>query len=359
MGGTADRYVRECSMLENDQSLTCERLFYMVVVNREKTGDVLDRIVEIIDSCGSFLVTSHVRLDGDALGSELAMYHFLHDIGKEVVVYNQDETPEKFRFLPGSRVIINTLNPLEDFDAVFVLDCSEIGRVGDNASRIGSVMRMICIDHHVSNTGFCEVSLVDPEASSTGEILYRLFKKTKFDLTSDIAINLYTAILTDTGSFCYSNTGKDTFVIAGELVKRGAHPQWIAEKVYETNPAAKIRLLAKALDTLEFDWGGKIGSITVTRRMIDDVGALQEYTDGLVDFPRSIEGVEVATLYNEISDNNFKISLRSKGRINVERVARKFGGGGHVNAAACGVEGDIDTVKSKIVACIMAQQPRI
>jgi phosphoesterase RecJ-like protein len=320
---------------------------------------MLDQIVGIIDSCRTFLVTSHVRLDGDALGSELAMYHFLRNIGKEVVVYNQDETPEKYGFLPGSGIIVNTLNSFEDFDAVFVLDCSEIGRIGSEASRAGSIKKMINIDHHVSNTGFCDVSLVDPKASSTGEILYRLFRKMNVDLTSDIAINLYTAILTDTGAFCYSNTGKDTFVIAGELVEKGASPQWIAEKVYETNPAARIELLVKVLGTLEFDWNGKIGSVRVTRRMLEDVGALQEYTEGFVDFPRSIEGVEVAVLYSETSDNNFKVSLRSKGRINVERVAGEFGGGGHFNAAACSVEGDIDTVKTKIADSIMAQQSRI
>ena len=320
---------------------------------------MLDRIVGIIDSCRTFLVTSHVRLDGDALGSELAMYHFLRNVGKEVVVYNQDETPEKYRFLPGSGIIVNTLNSFKDFDVVFVLDCSDIARIGNEASRSDSIKRMINIDHHVSNTGFCDVSLVDHEASSTGEILFRLFRKMNIDLTSDIAINLYTAILTDTGSFCYSNTGKDTFAIAGELVKRGASPRRIAEKLYETNPAAKIELLAKVLGTLEFDWNGKIGSIRVTLRMLEDAGALQEYTDGFVDFPRSIKGVEVAVLYSETSDNNFKVSLRSKGRINVERVAGEFGGGGHFSAAACSVEGDIDTVKSKIAACIMAQQSNI
>ncbi len=319
---------------------------------------MLDRIVGIIDSCRTFLVTSHVRLDGDALGSELAMYHFLRNIGKEVVVYNQDETPEKYRFLPGSGTIVSILNSFEDFDAVFVLDCSELERIGNEASRAGSIKRMINIDHHVSNTGFCDVSLVDPDASSTGEILYRLFRKMNVDLTSNIAINLYTAILTDTGAFCYSNTGKDTFAIAGELVEKGASPQWIAEKVYETNPAGKIKLLAKVLDTLGFDLNGKIGSIRVTQRMLKDAGALQEYTEGFVDFPRSIVGVEVAVLYSETSEHNFKVSLRSKGRINVERVAGEFGGGGHFSAAACSVEGDIDTVKSKIAACIMDQQEK-
>lgn len=317
---------------------------------------MLDRIVKVIDSCRIFLLTSHIRLDGDALGSELAMYHILRDMGKEVVVYNQDETPENYRFLPGSKIIVNTLEPVEDFDAVFVLDCSEIDRIGNEASRVASIKRMINIDHHISNMRFCDLSLVDPEASSTGEILYRLLERIEIDLTPDIAINLYTAILTDTGSFCYSTTGKDTFAVAGKLVEKGANPQRIAESVYETNPAAKIKLLAKALDTLELDWDGKISSIKITRQMLEDVGALQEYTEGFVDIPRSIKGVEVAVLYNEMSENSFRISLRSKGRINVERVAGEFGGGGHFSASACSVKGDIDAVKNSIVTCIINQQ---
>lgn len=319
---------------------------------------MLDRIVEVINSCRTFLVTAHVRLDGDALGSELALYHVLRGMGKEVVIYNQDETPGNYKFLPGSGVIVNTLESAPDFDVVFVLDCSEIERIGDEASRVGSIGRMINIDHHVSNGGFCNISLIDTGASSTGEILYRLLEKMKVDLTADIAINLYTAILTDTGSFHHSNTGKDTFAIAGKLVEKGADPRWIAEMVYEVNPPAKIELLARALDTLEFDWDGKIGAITVTRQMIEDVGALPEYTEGFVDFARSIKGVEVAVIYSEMSKNNFRMSLRSKGKINVERVADKFGGGGHLNAAACMIEGDIDTVKSRIVNSIINQQKK-
>lgn len=317
---------------------------------------MLNRIVEVINSCRTFLVTAHVRLDGDALGSELAMYHTLRGMGKEVTVYNQDETPEIYRFLPGSEVIVNNLESASDFEAVFVLDCSNIGRVGNEASRVGSIERMINIDHHISNGGFCDISLIDAGASSTGEILCRLFEKMEVDLTTDIATNLYTAILTDTGSFRYSNTGKDTFAIAGKLVEKGADPRWIAEKVYETNSLVKINLLAKVLGTLELDWDGKIASMKVTRQMLEDVGALPEHTEGLVDFPRSIKGVEVAVLYSETMENNFKISLRSKGKISVERVASEFGGGGHFNASACMIGGDIDTVKSNIVASIINQQ---
>jgi phosphoesterase RecJ-like protein len=320
---------------------------------------MFDEIVRVINSCRNFLITSHIRLDGDAIGSELAMYHTLRNMGKEAVVYNQDETPEIYRFLPGSEFIVNTLESLENFDVVFVLDCSKIDRMGNESSRVStSIKKMINIDHHISNGGFCDISLIDPEASSTGEILYRLFEKMGVALTEDMAINLYTAILTDTGSFRYSNTGRDTFTIAGKLVEKGANPQRISEMVYEMNPPAKIKLLTKVLETFESDWDGKISSIVVTQKMLEDTGALPEYTEGFVDFVRSIEGVEVAIIYNEMSENNFRISLRSKGRTNVERVAGEFGGGGHFNASACMIEGDIDTVKKSLVNCIINQEKR-
>jgi len=318
---------------------------------------MFDEIVSVINSCRNFLITSHIRLDGDAIGSELAMYHTLRNLGKEAVVYNQDETPEIYKFLPGSEFIVNTLESLEKFDVVFVLDCSKIDRIGNESHRVSAaVKKMINIDHHISNGGFCDISLIDSEASSTGEILYRLLEKMGVALTENIATNLYTAILTDTGSFRYSNTGRDTFTIAGTLVEKGADPQLIAQRIYEMNPPAKIKLLTKVLETFESDWDEKISSIVVTRKMIEEAGALPEHTEGFVDFARSIEGVEVAVFYNEMSENNFRISLRSKGRINVERVARKFGGGGHANASACMIEGNIDTVKRRIVTCIVNQQ---
>lgn len=318
---------------------------------------MFDEIVRMINSYQNFLITSHIRLDGDAIGSELAMYHTLRNMGKKAVVYNQDETPEIYRFLPGSDSIVNTLEFPESFDVVFVLDCSKIDRMGNESSRVSAaIKKMINIDHHISNGGFCDISLIDTEVSSTGEILYKLFEKMGVALTENIAINLYTAILTDTGSFRYSNTGKDTFTIAGKLVEKGADPQRIAERIYEMNPPAKIKLLTKVLETLDSDWNGKISSIVVTQKMLEDTGALPEHTEGFVDFVRSIEGVEVAVLYNEISENNFRISLRSKGKTNVERVAGEFGGGGHSNASACMIEGDIDTVKRSIVNCIMNQQ---
>jgi len=313
---------------------------------------MIRQIAEIIQKGRAFLVTSHVRLDGDAVGSELALYEALKSLGKEAVVYNQDRTPQMYAFLPDAGVIVNRLGPLDGFDAVFVLDCSEIERMGEEAPRIAGIRRIVNIDHHISNDRYGHLTLTDPEASSTGEMIFRLIDGMGIELTRDMAVNLYTAILTDTGAFRYSNTGPKTFAVAGRLLEKGADPAWIAQMVYETFPAVKIRLLGRALSTLEFDWQGRIAAVTVSKKMLEDAGAQWEHTEGFVEFPRSIEGVQVAAFFSEISEGLYKVSLRSKGRFSVEEVARKFGGGGHINAAACRIQGDYDAVKRRLFDAI-------
>lgn len=313
---------------------------------------MFQKIIDIIYRYNTFLITSHVRLDGDALGSELALYDSLRQLGKKAAIFNHDQTPENYRFLPGAEQIHNKLHNIEEFDAVFILDCSELERVGQEAARIGTIKQMINIDHHISNGGFCEVTLIDPQASSSGELIYRLFKKMDIAISKDAATNLYAALLTDTGGFHYGNTRKDTLIAAGNLVEHGADPQWIAENIYENNPPSKLRLLAKALETLTFDWNGKVGSLFVLMKDIESVGALSEHTEGFVDIPRTIRGVEISVFYSELSENFFKISLRSKGKLDVERVARALGGGGHINASACKLRGDIITVKQQVMDTI-------
>lgn len=313
---------------------------------------MIKEIIEAITRGQSFLVTAHVRLDGDALGSELAVYLMLKDLGKKVVVYNQDATPVHYRFLPASENIVHAPGAMEQYDTAMILDCSELERVGEQAEAIGEIINLINIDHHISNDGFCDLKLIDARASSTGELIFRLMQEMGFKLTKDICTNLYAAILTDTGGFRYSNTRRDALWAAGTLVENGADPQWISENIYESDPPAKLKLRARTLETLSLDMGSKVGSLTVTQKMLQETGASMDYTEGFVDIPRAVQGIEIAALYTQMNGNGFKISLRSKGRVNVERIAKKFGGGGHVNAAACRIEGDIDSVKSKIMEAI-------
>ncbi|PKN77439.1 MAG: DHH family phosphoesterase [Deltaproteobacteria bacterium HGW-Deltaproteobacteria-10] len=309
-------------------------------------------IIAAINEGQNFLITSHIRLDGDALGSELAVYLMLRDLGKNAVIYNQDNTPEHYRFLPAARNIVHTPGDLEQYDAVFVLDCSELDRVGDQAEKFSKIKKLINIDHHVSNGGFCDIRLIDAQASSTGELIYRLMKEMSINMTKEICTNLYAAILTDTGGFRYSNTRHGSLWAAATLVEKGADPQWISENIYESDPPAKLKLLAKTMETLSLDLKMKVGSLVVTHKMLQEAGASMEHLEGFVDIPRAVQGIEISVLYSQLNGNSFKLSLRSKGQVNVEKVAKKFGGGGHVNAAACRIEGDIESIKNKIMEAI-------
>jgi len=320
----------------------------------KRTKRTIGKITEVIRSSSRFLITSHVRLDGDAIGSELALYLMLRDMGKEASVYNRDTLPQMYRFLPGSDAIVNSMDAGDVFDAVFILDCSEIDRVGEEAPRVSAIRNIINIDHHISNGSFGDLSLLDPAASSTGEIVYRLMRELGVNITKDMAINLYTAILTDTGAFRYSNTGQKTFRVASDLVANGADPWWISQRIYENNPVQKMKLLAKALDTMAFFWDRRIAVIHVTKKMLEEAEALWEYTEGFVEFPRSIEGVEVAAFISEIGDRFFKVSLRSRGSMDVEKIAGVFGGGGHHSAAACRITGDLESVKAKLVEAVIS-----
>jgi phosphoesterase RecJ-like protein len=310
---------------------------------------MLNRISEIITQCRSFLIASHVRPDGDAIGSELALYLALKGLGKEVSVYNQDGVPETYRFLPGAEAVSREPGSIDSYDALFVLDCSELDRIGDNAEKLAAVNFVVSIDHHVTNGNFSDACILDPQASSTGELVFRLIREIGAPLTPDIATNLYAAILTDTGSFHYSNTGADSLEIASKLIRAGADPAHIAEQIFESNPPAKIRLFTKAIQTLKLERDGMIGTIFVFREMLGDANATLEHTDNFVDFVRAIKGVEVALFFSEMEDNSYKVSMRSKGKVNVEKIAVKYGGGGHVNAAACRVAGDAQYVRDLIM----------
>jgi phosphoesterase RecJ-like protein len=311
-----------------------------------------NKIIAAINEGKSFVITAHVRLDGDALGSELALYLMLIDMGKKAVIYNQDETPQQYRFLPGAQNIVNELGDTGQYDVGVVLDCSNLERVGEKSVQIEKIKTLINIDHHISNGGFCQLSMLDGQASSTGELLCRLMREMRCKMTKDICTNLYAAIITDTGGFRYSSTHQDTLRAAGDLVENGANPQWISENIYENDSPARLKLLAKVLETMSLDLENKVGSLLVTQEALRQTGASLDHSEGFIDIPRTVKGIDISVLYSQLKNKYFKISLRSKGQINVERVARKFGGGGHINAAACRIEGNIEEIKILILEAI-------
>ncbi len=316
---------------------------------------MISDIIKALHEGESFLITAHVRLDGDALGSELAVYLMLRDMGKKAVVYNQDRTPERYQFLPAAHHITHTLSNIEQYDTCIVLDCSDLSRVGEEAENIQKIKKLINIDHHVSNNGFCPLKMLDARASSTGELVFRLMREMRIKMTRDICTNLYAAIITDTGNFRYSTTTKETFAAAGVLVGEGVNPQRVSENIYESDSPARLKLLARALSTLSLDLENKVGSMVVTQKDLMEAGAAWEHTEGFVDIPRTVRGIEVSVLYTQRGEDNFKLSLRSKAKFDVEKVARKFGGGGHIHASSCWMKGDIETIKSQIIQAVREQ----
>ena len=320
---------------------------------------MLQQINELIGLHHFFLIVAHERPDGDAIGSTLAFYHMLRGMRKDAVVYSQDQIPGNYLFLPGSGQIVQELPSVENFEVAIILDCGDMERVGKEAAKIARIPNLMNIDHHVSNGGFCDVRLIDPDASSTGELLFRLLRYSKVPLTREIATCLYAAILTDTGGFRYGNTRSSSLLAAAELVDGGADPQWISENIYESDPAGRIRLLSMVLPTLTLEEDGKVGSLVVTQKALADARALPEHSEGFVDLPRSIKVVQISVLYAETLDGRFKISLRSKGKINIEKVARFLGGGGHVNAAGCRVSGELADIRRRVIEAIRMYVPEL
>jgi bifunctional oligoribonuclease and PAP phosphatase NrnA len=308
---------------------------------------ILTEIVGAIERHSSFLVTTHEGPDGDAVGSALALAHHLKGLGKEVTVYLCDPVPDAYAFLPLSETVCHEL-PDRDFEVCFVLDVGEFRRAGSaivSSKRIGS---LINVDHHQGCENFGIINLIDPQACATAALIYRIIKHGGAAIDYPTALCIYTAVVADTGRFSYSNANPEAFAIAGDLVSLGVNAWGVTEKLFESQPKARLDLLALALADLTVSSCGKYASLTVTLDMYRKTGATSELTDGFINFPRSIRGVEVALFFRELSPGEFKVGFRSKGKIDVSAISASFGGGGHHNAAGCNVRGDLAEVKRQV-----------
>jgi phosphoesterase RecJ-like protein len=216
---------------------------------------------------------------------------------------------------------------------------------------------LVNIDHHRTNGGCGDYCLIDPDAAATGMLVYRILTALGVEIGYDVAVNIYVAILTDTGSFHYSNSSPEAFHIAGEMIRRGIDPWAVAEQVYETQSADRLRLLGRVLSSLEITAGGKVASITTMKKDLADFSAGKDSLEGFINYPRSILGVEVAVAFREEGEGEFRVSFRSKGRVDVSAVALAFGGGGHRNAAGCTVRGPFAEVKRKVFGALEAAFP--
>jgi phosphoesterase RecJ-like protein len=309
----------------------------------------IDRFLDLVAHNERFLVVSHASPDGDAVGSTLSMGLLLEELGKQVVFFNQDPPPYNFEFLPAADRLTSQIPDGFAPQVTIVLDCAEPSRVGDAFPDEGWGEQVVVIDHHKTwNREFADLYIRDVDAAATGELVYRAVVRSSVGLTEGIAKNLYCCLMTDTGSFRYSNTSRTTFRIAGELIGAGVNPWDMTSHIYENEPKKRLDLLSLVLETLEMSSCGRLAFLRIEQSMFDATDTGPEYTDGFINYARSIKGVEVATQLREDDEDAWKISFRSRGMVDVSELAGRFGGGGHHNAAGCRMSGNPRDIEDQL-----------
>lgn len=314
-------------------------------------AEMLETAKQFIHSHGRFLIVSHVNPDGDAISSTLAVSWMLEQLGKSYVTVNEDVLPSRFDYLWGNEGWIVTAELPEEvaYDAIISVDCADYSRIGSIADRLPPGIPHLNIDHHSTNNGFGTCVLIRDEAAATAEILYDLANALNLTWSKELADCIYTGLLTDTGGFRYANTTPTVFRIASQLVEYGVQGSDLAQLLLERISASHVRLLQISLAGLSFDFGGQLAWISVSLQDIEDTKATNEDLEGLVNYPKNIEGVEVGLLLKEVSHGVYKASLRSNDRVDVAAIAQRFGGGGHVRAAGCTLKGSLVEVSEQLV----------
>jgi phosphoesterase RecJ-like protein len=315
---------------------------------------ISSKLLNLIKKSDSFIISGHINPEGDSLGSCLALALGLKKLGKSVSVLSRDPVPETLQFLPSSRLVKHS-PPKKKVDLLIIVDCNELSRTGlkdFNATNIA------IIDHHILPSSAPDLefhkniaaSHIDPDSAAAGVLVYKVLNGLKVPMDKNIATNLYTAILTDTGGFRYGNSSAESLLIASHLVEAGASPWSISKELYENTPFKSMKLLGHSLSTLERKDG--IAWININRNMFQKTGTTAEDCEDFVDFPRKVRGIEVAIFFRQDSKITFKLSLRSKGKVNVQKIAKSFGGGGHAAAAGCSVKGTFKEVQTKVFRAV-------
>jgi phosphoesterase RecJ-like protein len=314
----------------------------------ELKNGTIEKVAATIHRHDRFLVATHVRPDGDAIGSLLGLTFMLRRLGKIADPYCENETPAAQEFLPGARGISHRVSRPSSYDVAILVDCGDFLRVGETlAGSIREIPLLINIDHHVSSEPFGDVYWVDPKASSTCEMLYDLSVRLPVELDPEIASQLYTGLITDTGSFRFANTSRRALEIAVSLVSAGAQPAYIAEQVYDSNSPMAVRLLARSLSTVVFLAGDRLATAELTQKMFIETGTSAADSEGFINHLRSVRSVDMAMMFREDRNGVVHVSMRSKGMVDVATFAQKHGGGGHRHAAAFRVPGSISAVRNR------------
>ena len=314
----------------------------------------IKKIIKAIRKHKSFLVTSHMNLEGDALGSELAFMFLLKKLGKKAIVVNDEDCPEEYKFMPGTsrtqRARLKNIRRIK-FDAFAVLDCSDLERCKAVAEFIPDETYIINIDHHISNNNFGDANWVDAHASCACEMVYELYKKMKVPLGYKEALCLYTGILTDTGSFRYPNTTANTLKVASELMRYGVNANRVYRNVYESISFSDMQVLIEALRTMSFDKKDGVVWCAVVKDLLKGKKLSFDLTEQILTFGRLIKNAKVVVLFKENMDtsNQIRVNLRSMDKIDISKVARVFKGGGHKNASACTIKGPLEEVRKRVL----------
>ena len=309
----------------------------------------VQQIVSAIQSRRRFIVSSHARPDGDSIGSQLAMTYALRALGKEVRVVNKDPAPGPILAFPGVPEIEIADRVEGDFDAAIIMECGDLARTG-----VAGLDRffVINIDHHPGNSAYGDLNWFDPSAAACGEMVFDLIRALGVSLSTPIATHVYLAILTDTGSFHYSSISPRTFDICRETLEAGVDPVLVARNVYDSNNMGRLKLFGAVLSAMQIDAGGQIAIVYLDHEMARAAGGTYEDTEGLINLPLTVKEILAVVFFKQAEGGEYRVSLRSKGDIDIGAVAKEFGGGGHKNAAGCTVTGSIDLLQQQFLELI-------
>ena len=310
------------------------------------TTPELSRIVDAIRAGRKFLISSHVRPDGDAVGSSLAMAYALRALGKDARVVFKDPAPEQLQPFPGVKEIELAGHVDGPADAAIIMECGNLARTGVAGFEQSMVIN---IDHHPGNDNFGQINWFDDSAAACGEMVYELIVALGVPLSLEIATHLYITILTDTGSFHYSSISARTFTICRAAVEAGVEPVRISRQVYDSSRIARLKLLGSMLSGMTVDQSGQIAVLYLDDAMLRQAEGSYDDTEGLINEPLSVKEIQAVIFFKRTSGDEFRVSLRSKGEVNIGAVAKSYGGGGHKNAAGCTVRGDLAELKARFI----------
>jgi phosphoesterase RecJ-like protein len=291
-----------------------------------------------------FVIASHQRPDGDAIGSAMAMALALRGLGKEATVVTDAIPPVFLQPFPGVAGIQITPEVTQAFDAALIMECSELARTGVTGLDRSPVFN---IDHHPGNTSYGAVNWIDESAAACGEMVFTLIEALAAPLTPDAATHVYLAVLTDTGSFHFSHLSPRTYEIARRCVEAGADPQWIARTHYDSNSLARVRIFGAVMNGMVIVDEGRAALLSITRKTMADLGGTGDDLEGLINFPLTVKDIEAVAFFKEVGDNDWRVSMRSKGTVDIGAIARAHHGGGHTNAAGCSAKGSLDEVNKQ------------